>query len=425
MHKYINVGIHTYFLTCRFCNSHKVRQVLNLGYVPLAGGFFKENTPQKVLENEKLYPLQLNFCESCYLLQCNVSIPPETLFKDYFYYSSTIKTLVEHFNRTAKGVKKYLDQKKAFIIEIGCNDGTFLDALANEGYTVLGVDPAENITIPLIKKGKPILNTFFTENVGSKIAKDYGRADAIYSFHSMAHIEDMHSVMRGIKKVLKKNGYLAFEVHYLGKLIQEMQYDMIYHEHQFYYSLLSLKKFFGIYDMEIFDVSQTPLRGGSIMYYVQNKKSGKRKINKSVKLLETAEKKQGLTKMKTYTSFAKRIEKTKKSLLKTIDTLRKDNKNIIGYGASGRGTVIMNYCNLTADSVKLVVDDSPMKQNSYMPGTHQKIYSSKKLLENPKSTYAVLFAWPFVNEVLLRNSEYIKRGGQFIVPLPSVKILPK
>jgi hypothetical protein len=241
----------------------------------------------------------------------------------------------------------------------------------------------------------------------------------------MAHIEDMHSVIKGIKKVMKKNGYLAFEVHYLGKLIQEMQYDMIYHEHQFYYSLLSLKKLFAVYDMEIFNVSQTPLRGGSIMYYVQNTKYGKQKVNKSVKALEAEEKKQRLNKNETYTFFAKRIEKTKKSLLKTVNALLKDNKNIIGYGASGRGTVVMNYCNLTADIVSLVVDDAPAKQNSYMPGTHQKIHSPKKLLENPKSTYAVLFAWPFVSEILGKNSEYVKKGGKFIVPLPSVKILPK
>ncbi len=425
MHKYINIGTYKYFSACRFCDSKNVNKVLDLGNVPLAGGFLKKNTTQEVFDNEKLYPLQLNFCKNCYLLQCNISIPPETLFKDYFYFSSSIKTLVEHFNVIAKEVKKYLVRKDSFIVEIGCNDGKFLDALSSEGYKVLGIDPAENITIPLIKKGKPILNTFFTESIGSKIAKDYGKADAVYSFHSMAHIEDMHSVIRGVKNVLKKDGFLAFEVHYLGKLIQEMQYDMIYHEHQFYYSLYSIKKLFAMYDMEVFNVSQTDLRGGSIMYFVQNKKSGKRKINKSVKILETEEKKLELNKIETFNSFAKKIAKTKLSLLKIIDLLNKNKKHVIGYGASGRGTVIMNYCNLTEDIVDFVVDDAPAKHDSFMPGTHQKIYPSSILLEKNKSYYAILFAWPFAKEVILKNSDFINKGGRFILPLPKVKIFPK
>lgn len=417
------VGNYKYFPNCRFCGSKDVQEVINLGYVPLAGGFFKKGTSKDVLNSEKFYPLTINFCQNCYLLQCNNSIAPDTLFKDYFYFSSSIKTLVDHFGNIVSNISQYIPkQKSTFVVEIGCNDGAFIRSLLKNGYTALGVDPAKNVTDPLIKKGLPIINNYFSEKLAKEIVKKHGNADAIYSFHTMAHIENMHDVFKGIKTLLKKDGYLAFEVHYLGDLIRETQYDMIYHEHQFYYSLLSLKKFFAMFDMEVFDVKHTPIRAGSMMYFVQNKTTGKRKISPNVRNLVKQEKAQKLDKIETYTSFANYISKTKANLLKTITSLKKQNKTIVGYGASGRGTIIMNYCDLDKNLLDYVVDDAPAKHGSYTPGTHQKIFPSSVLSKNTRPDYAVLFAWPFIEEVLLRNQEYVKDGGKFIVPLPKVKI---
>lgn len=421
----VNVGNYTHFTSCRFCNSHNVTKVIDLGYTPLAGGFFKKGTSQKTLDYEKTFPLTVNFCSDCFLLQCDNSISPDTLFKDYFYFSSSIGTLVTHFENTVQEIKSIIPaKKKAFVLEIGSNDGAFIKSLLSNGYKALGVDPASNITRPLIKKGLPIINDYFSENLASKIKTKYGQADCIYSFHTMAHIEDMQSVIRGIKIMLKKDGYLAFEVHYLGDLMKEVQYDMIYHEHQFYYSYLSLKNFFKSFDMEIFDVKHTTMRAGSMMYFVQNKKGGKKKINSRVKNLEIAEIKQKLHKKETYLAFSKYIEGTKKSLLKKLTQLKKQNKKIVGYGASGRGTVIMNYCSLEKNILEYVIDDAPAKQGSFTPGTHHQILPSSRLTEPNKPDYAVLFAWPFVDEVLFRNLGFIQRGGKFIIPLPKVKVVP-
>ena len=233
----------------------------------------------------------------------------------------------------------------------------------------------------------------------------------------------MHDVVKGIKTLLKKNGFLAFEVHYLGNLFKELQYDMIYHEHQFYYSLHALRNFFKIHDMEIFDVNKIPIRAGSMMYFVQNMKTGTRKISPSVENLLEEEKSIGLDYVKTYVNFARKIERTRINLLSLLHKLKKDNKTIIGYGASGRGTIIMNYCNLGKDLLDYVIDDSPAKHGAYTPGTHHKIYSSNKLNKPDRPDYALLFAWPFYEEIKRKNVNYLKKGGKFIVPLPKVRII--
>lgn len=419
--EYKMVGEYKYFISCRFCGSSNIQMVIDLGLMPLAGGFIKS---LKQKNQERFYPLQLNFCCDCFLLQVNSSVNPDILFKNYFYFSSSIKTLISHFENIAKGLHKiFIKPNKTFIIEIGANDGTFIRALIKHDFKAFGVDPAANVVKTAIKNDIPIINSYFTEKLAEKIIKKHGKADAIYSFHSMAHIENMHDVMRGVKKLLKKDGFLAMEVHYLGDLLRKIQYDMLYHEHQFYYSLLSLKNFFAMYDMEIFNAQKIPMRGGSIMYYIQNKNIGTRKISSAVKKLRNEEINQGLHNIQTYKKFSYYIEKTKADILKVLGRFKLNGKSIAGYGASGRGTILMNYCGLNKKYLDFVIDDAPAKHGAYTPGTHLKIVSSKILAAKNRPDAVVLFAWPFFDEVKKRNINYSKTGGKFIIPLPKVKII--
>lgn len=421
---YKRTGEHKYFLNCRFCFSANVEAVINLGFMPLAGRFFKKGTTKEELEKEKFYPLILHFCKDCYLLQVNSSIEPNILFKNYFYFSSSIKTLVDHFENIASDLTKvFNDPSKRFIAEIGCNDGSFIKSLTNKGFRSLGVDPATNVVKPAIKNGIPIINAYFTEKLAKEIAKKYDLADAIFGFHSLAHIEDMHDVIKGVKALLKKDGFLALEVHYLGDLVREVQYDMIYHEHQFYYSLLALKNFFTMHDMEIFNVKPVPIRGGSMMFFVQNKSDGKRKISLNVNKLLGKERQLALDKIATFKKFSKYIQKTRNDLLKLITKLKSKRKTIAGYGASGRGTILLNYCNLTEDLLNYVVDDAPVKHGAFTPGTHHKIYSSDVLNTDNRPDYMILFAWPFIEEIKKKHTRYLEKGGKFIVPLPKVRII--
>ena len=423
--EYKNIGEYKYFDKCRFCFSNNGEIVIDLGYVPLAGGFLNSDSSEVDFKSEKQYPLQLFFCKDCKMLQVNTSVNPDTLFKNYFYFTSSMKTLIEYFGKFSDELlenTKY--SKKTHIVEIGCNDGALLDAIIKKGVTVTGVDPATNVVKPLIKRGIPIINDYFGEKVALDIINQKGQADYIVSFHSMAHIENMHDVVKGIKKLLKPAGVLAFEVHYLGNLILEKQYDMIYHEHQYYDSLHSLQNFFAQYNMEVLKKKKTPMRGGSMIYYVQHSKNKSRKPTQNVKDLILYEKKNKLANIETFQKYNEFIKSTRKKLIKILDELLTQNKKIIGYGASGRGTIIMNYCGLDKKYFTQVIDDAPQKWGAFTPGTHQKIIDNTALVNSKKPDYCLLFAWPFAGEVIKRNELFIKKGGKFITPLPHVKIIP-
>ena len=410
------VGEYKHYDSCRFCFGKNLIPVINLGYVPLAGGFL---TSKKGFSSEKSYPLEISFCKDCYLVQSTNIIDKETLFKNYFYRSSAIKTLTDHFRETADEI---MSQTEGLIAEIGCNDGTFIKYIVNKKRRAVGVDPATNIVTPLIKKGLPIINDYFSEKVAKDIIKKYGKADAIFSSNTLAHIENMHDIFKGIKMLLSKDGMLIFEVHYLGNLLHEVQYDMIYHEHQYYYSLITLQKFLGKYNFEIVDVKKISIHAGSIRFYVKNNES-KQKVSENVKLLFKQEKENKLDKTETYTDFNKKIYKTKNDLVILLKKLKSDGKTIAGYGASGRGTIIMNYCDLNEEYLDYVIDDSTAKQNNYTPGTHLKIISSAILNTKNRPDYVLLFAWSFFEEIKKRNKKYTEKRGKFIIPLPHVKIL--
>ena len=420
-HRYKSVGTFKHYDFCRFCFSSLLTPIINLGYVPLAGGFLKS---AQSFEKEHFYPLEISFCNECFLVQSTNVVDKDILFKDYFYRSSAIKTLANHFISTAEEIVSLIEKKsEAMVVEIGCNDGTLIKQILQANIPALGVDPATNIVSPLIKAGMPMINDYFSENLAKKIIKKEGKTDVIFSSNTLAHIENMHDIFKGIKILLKKNGVVIFEVHYLGNLLHETQYDMIYHEHQYYYSLMTLQKFLGQYQLEIFDVKPLSIHAGSMRFYVKNKESKMHTISKNVYDLFAKEKRTKINKSETYLKFSEKIAKTKRDLLKIVKELKKDGKTIAGYGASGRGTIIMNYCGLDEKFLDYVIDDSPAKQGAYTPGNHLKIVNSNILSTKQRPDYVILFAWSFYSEIKMKNKDFLKRGGKFIVPLPQVEII--
>lgn len=402
---------------CRFCGSKNVEKVIDLGKVPLAGGFLKNRND---FRKEKMYPLELLFCRDCYLLQNSYSINPKTLFSKYFYFSSSIKTLVNHFNSNAKEFYNLIP-KKGFVVEIGSNDGSFLKAIEKNGARILGVDPAKNVFQKAVENKIPTINDFFSEKLANKIVKKYGHSDLIFSSNTLAHIQDMQSVFKGINTLLNKNGILIFEVHYLPDLIKNLQYDMIYHEHEYYYSLLALNNFLFKFGLKIYDAKKIPIHGGSIQVYA----SKDMKIKQSSLLLKLikSEKIQKIDDIKTYLEFNESIKKANKDLQKTIDGFKKNKKIVMGYGASGRGTIMANYCDIDLSKMEFVIDDAPAKIGNYLPGTHQRIISSEILNTNKRPDYIILFAWSFAEEIIKKHKAYLKSGGKFITPLPKPRII--
>ncbi|MCX5699160.1 MAG: class I SAM-dependent methyltransferase [Candidatus Omnitrophica bacterium] len=410
--------------SCRFCESKNLVKVLDFGVVPLAGAFLKESE----FINEKFYPLELNFCKDCCLVQVSNVVPAEVLFKNYFYFSSAIKTLVEHLADFARETNnRFLKGRvNPSVFEIGCNDGVMLKPFAKLGVKAVGIDPATNVVNSIDSKEITVINDYFSEPVAERLRRKQGQFDAITSSYSFAHIDNMISVIKGVKILLKDDGVFIFEVYYLGTLIEEMQYDMIYHEHMNYYSLMALDNFLGAQGMEIFDIIFTPgVRSGAVRFYARNIGKRNEPVSGAVKKMRSDEVSRGYDKEQTFISYANKVEKTRAELLKVLDGFKRQGKVIIGYGASGRGTMIMNFCGIDGKYLDYVVDDAPAKHGFYTPGTHVLIKPWEAVKDGPFPEYALLFAWSFINEVKKRRSDYLEAGGKFIVPLPEVQIAGK
>ncbi len=411
--------------TCRFCQGTNLSKILDLGNVPLAGGFVKE----KDFQHEKYYPLTLNFCQDCCLVQVSNVVSADVLFKsDYFFFSSAIGTLVVHFKEYAKEIYERFLKKisQPTILEIGCNDGVLLKPFSGLGVRAIGVDPATNVVKLIDSKDAIVINDFFTEKLALQIKEKYGSVDAIVSSYSFAHIDDMVDVVKGIKLLLNDEGVFIFEIYYLGTLIDEMQYDMVYHEHMSYYSFVALKRFLKKFEMEIFDVKYIPgVRSGSVRFYARNIGKRKEDISAAVTEMTQYEQKKGFDKVEIYAEYAEKVNATRDQLSSLLDRLKKEGKTIIGYGASGRGTIIMNYCGIDGRYLDYVVDDAPAKQGFFTPGTHVPIKSWDFVKKSTFPDYTVLFAWAFTDEVIKKRQDYIQSGGKFIIPLPEVRIFPE
>ena len=409
---------------CAFCDSKKLSEVIDFGSVALAGGFLKPES----FAAERIYPLRVYFCEDCYAVQVVDIIPADVLFNDYFYFSSAIGTLREHFKQYAKEVSsRFLrEPSKSIVLEFGCNDGVLLKPLADlEIGTVIGVDPAKNVISTIEGSRINIVNNFFNEKVADEIVEKFGHIDLIMAKYVYAHIPDIQGTTRAITKALRADGVFIFEVHYLGNVINEMQYDMIYHEHLYYYSLLSAKKHFERYGLMVFDIKFTAIHAGSIRFYVC--KIGSKyshMVSDEVRDLEKNELAQGFDKYETYRKYADQVAHHKEQLISLLENLHKQGARVLGYGASGRANTIIQYCGINHHHIESIVDDAPAKWGFYTPGSHFEINSSALLDSENAPDYVLVFAWSFYKEISQKSTSYLAAGGKMILPLPIVSIEP-
>ena len=406
---------------CRFCKSENLTKIIDFGEVGLAGGFLLSSQ----FTEEKTYPQELVYCEDCFLLQIINKVDSKLLFKDYFYFSSAIATLRKHFREYAEEVtKEFLIPDNSIVLEIGCNDGILLKPFIELGIkTVIGVDPSTNVISTIKDPNIITINDFLTEELSKSIVSNYGKIDLICANNVFAHINDMHDITKAIKRLLKPKGVFIFEVHYIGSLIDEVQYDMIYHEHIYYYSLITLQNFFAKFELEIFNIKPIPIHGGSMRYYVRNiNKLKKEKKSLKVLNLQKIELQKGYNVKETFLNYAKEVNITKDNLMSLLNKLKKKRKKIVGYGASGRANTLIQYCGINSNLLDYIIDDSPMKQGFYTPKSHLEI-KSRDALKEEVPDYILIFAWSFFNEIIEKNISYLHKGVKFIIPLPEVKII--
>jgi methylation protein EvaC len=408
---------------CKFCDSTNLGLVMDFGEVGLAGAFLR---PEQ-FATEKTFPMRVHFCKDCYAVQVTDMVPADVMFQDYFYFSSSIGTLRDHFKAYAAEVtKRFLDPGHATVLEFGCNDGVLLRPLADNGIrTVIGVDPASNVVATIDDPRIKIVNSYFTEDVARRVVADHGHVDLIMANNVYAHIPDIQGTTRAISQALGPDGVFVFEVHYLGKVIDEMQYDMIYHEHLYYYSLLSVMNHLARYDMMVFDIKPIPIHAGSIRFYTCKKGSKHAaSVSPAVTELAVKERARGLDRFETFREFSDTVAGHRDDLMQLLAELRGKGKRIAGYGASGRANTMIQYCGISRDDIEYMIDDAPAKTGYFTPRSHFKIIPSSVLTQADPPDYLLIFAWSFFDEIKKKNSAYLANGGRMILPLPKVSIFP-
>jgi len=403
---------------CRICQSKNLVQYLDLDYMPIPNGFV---TKKRLSVKEIYYPLQISFCPNCTLSQLNHVVSPVKMFKNYLYIPSTSKNLKKHFEKFAKDVKDvFIKSTDEMIIDIGSNDGTLLSFFKKLDFQVLGIDPAANLAKTANKNNIPTINDYFTLKLAKKI-QSKKKAKIITATNVMAHIDNLHDAVAGVKTLLVRDGVFVMETPYVLDLLSKNEFDTIYHEHLSYFSVKSLEILFKKHDLRIIDIKKQKIHGGTIRIFVTHVKNSL-KANSRVKNIIDLEQKYTLHKPDIYLKFERNVKKNRETFIKILQKLKKSNKKIVGYGAAAKGNVFLNYYKLGMDDIPYIVDSISYKQGKYTPGIHIPIFPERKLTKD-KVDYVIIFAWNFAKEIIEKNKDYRERGGQFIITIPYLKIV--
>ncbi|KHO46247.1 MAG: C-methyltransferase [archaeon GW2011_AR3] len=404
---------------CRMCRSNKLHMFLDLGFTALADGFI---TREQLNEPEKQYPLRVCVCRECGLFQLDHVVPPDELYrKNYPYLSSVTKTGREHFHGMATSIcKKYGIGRDKLAIDVGSNIGVLLEGFKSNGLRVLGIDPADNIVEMANKRGIETWPEYFNGNIATKVLKEKGRASVITGTNVFAHIDDLDDMMDAVSKILEDDGIFVFELPYLVDLLDNLEYDTIYHEHLSYISIKPLVKFFRKFKMELFDVERTGIHGGSIRVFVCKK--GKHKIQKAVDELVNLEDDKKVYDLKRLEKFSRDVQKQKEDLIDLLRSIKKQGKRIVGLSAPAKGNTLLNYCKIGTDYLDYVTEKAETKIGLYTPGTHIEVKDDASIIRD-RPGYALLLAWNFAPEIIKNMEEFRKNGGKFIIPIPAPKVV--
>lgn len=406
-------------IECRICKSKKLRTFLDLGNQPLANSFVKKEDLNKP---ESTYPLKVAFCEECHLSQLTHVVAPEILFRDYVYFSSGMPKLSNHFKEYAQEAHyRFVTSKDNLIVEIGSNDGILLNAMKEHGVRVLGVDPAINIAKVANERGIETIPEFFSEILAKKMVDKYGQANVIIGNNVVAHINDHHDLVKGVKILLEEDGVFIFEAPYLVDMFDNLTFDTVYHEHLSYLSIEPLTHLFNQYDMEIFDVKTFPVQGNSIRVYAARK--GTRPVFDSVREFLNLEKSMKMDQYHSYVALAQRIAANKINLMTTLNNLKSQGKNLAAYGAPAKGNTLLNYFGINNKILDYATEGLPSKIGFYTPGTHIPVMDIETVRKNPPDYY-LLLAWNY-KDVIIKEKEinYLRNGGKFISPVGNLEII--
>ncbi len=404
--------------SCRSCGKTGLQLILSLGNMPLANALLTE---EQLSQSEPTYPLDLVYCPSCTLVQITETVPPEVLFREYTYFSSFSDTMLEHAQQLVQRLITALNlSSESLVVELASNDGYLLQFFLPAGIPVLGIEPASNVAEVARKKGISTINEFFDKRLALHLRQQGKQADVIIANNVLAHVADLHGFVEGIRMLLKPDGTAVFEVAYVKDMIDADAFDQIYHEHLCYYSLTALSHLLESHQLQVVGVEKIPTHGGSLRVYVQHYNGTS--LDSRVEALLREEQSWGVHSFASYKSFAERVQQRRQNLVRLLQKLKADGHRLAGYGAAAKGTVLLNYFQIGKDLIDFIVDRNPHKQGRYVPGVRLPIYDPSKLLEEMPD-YTLILAWNWAEEIIKQQSEYYQRGGRFILPAPSVRVI--
>ncbi len=405
---------------CRFCDAPLRHSVCDLGMHPLCENFL---TREQLNEMEPFYPLNAYVCEQCFLVQVEEYVHGKEIFGgEYAYFSSYSDSWLDHAASYVDSISERLGlSENSQVVELASNDGYLLKNFVAKNIPALGIEPAANVAKVAVEKGVPTRVLYFSVDVAKQLRDEGIRPDLMIANNVLAHVPDLNDFVAGISVLLKEDGVLTVEYPHLVRLIEGNQFDTIYQEHYCYFSLLTLQKVFGEHGMTVFDVEEIPTHGGSLRIYVRHTADETKPVTSTVTDMHDLEVAKGYTQIETYTAFAEQVKETKRKLLDFLIQARREGKQIVGYGAPGKGNTLLNYCGIREDFIDYVVDRNPYKHGKFLPGTHIPVFAPDRIAET-KPDYVLILPWNLKVEIS-EQLEYVRDwGAKLVVPIPELTI---
>lgn len=404
---------------CRFCQAPLEHTFVDLGMSPLCEDFLK---PGELKKMEAFYPLHVYVCGECFLVQLEEFVSPVEIYRDYKYFSSYSDSWLDHSRRyTHRMLERFNICRNSLVAELASNDGYLLQYFSEKQIPVLGVEPAEEAARLAMEKGVRTEVKFFGNNTVEHLIYTYGRADLLIGNNVLAHVPDINDFVSAMKLFLKKEGLITMEFPHLLTLVEGNQFDTIYHEHFSYLSFTVVNRIFKQHGLRLFDVEEIPTHGGSLRIYACHQEDASKEVTQNVSDLLLREARAGIGSLSYYTDFGVKVNATKRKILAFLIRAKEEGKNIVGYGAPGKGNTLLNYCGIRTDFLDYTVDRNPHKHGSFLPGSLIPVFHPDRIKES-RPDYVFILPWNLKNEIMDQLEFISDWGGQFVVPIPELKV---
>ena len=407
-------------MNCRFCETKLEHVFIDLGEAPPSNSFLNAAQLDKP---ESYFPLKIFVCSNCFLVQVDEHKKASEIFdNEYAYFSSYSTSWLAHAKTyTEKMVDRFGISKNSLVVEIASNDGYLLQYFKEKEIHVLGIEPTESTAKVAREKGIESITEFFGEDFAKKLTSENRKADLLLGNNVLAHVPDINDFVKGLKVALKMEGVITMEFPHLVKLIENNQFDTIYHEHFSYFSFTTVCRIFEAHGLVMFDVDEIPTHGGSLRIYAGNKEDTSKSISDKVGELLERENSIGVSDLNYYKGFGEKVNGIKKELLQFLLEQKNAGKKVAAYGAAAKGNTLLNYCGIKNDVISFVVDASPHKQGKFLPGSHIPIVAEEEIKKN-KPDFIIIFPWNIKEEIINQLNFIREWGGQFVISIPELEI---